>query len=210
MSNHLAVATVTATLRDLLQTAALQAVAGADVTTKRPEKAMTDGTDKAGINIFLYQVATNAALNNVREPTRNASGQILQRPQVALNLHYLLSFQGADAELEPQRLLGSTVVALRTQPVLSPDAIHKVINGGAYPFLAQSDLDQQIDLVRFTPIDLSLEELSKLWSVFFQVPYMLSIAYIASVVLLEADVTPITIQPVLVRGITVSPEVPGV
>src|SRR5512143_4085061 len=100
MSNHLAVATVTATLRDLLQAAALRAVPGADVTTQRPEKAMTDGTDKAGINIWLYQVATNAALNNVREPTRNANGQILQRPQVALNLYYLLSFQGTDAELD--------------------------------------------------------------------------------------------------------------
>ena len=207
MSNHLAIATVTATLRDLLQEAAVQAVPGADVTTKRPEMAMTDGRDKAGINIFLYQVATNASLNNASEPTRNASGQFVRRPQIALNLYYLLSFQGADAELEPQRLLGSTVIALRTQPVLSYDAILKAIQANSY--LAQSDLFDQSESVRFTPFDLSLEELSKLWSVFFQVPYMLSIAYIASVALLEAPVTPLVIKPVLVRDITVSPEVAG-
>lgn len=203
MSNHLAIATVTATLRDLLQEAAAQAVPGTDVTTKRPEKAMTEGTDKAGINIFLYQVVTNAALNNSNEPARNASGQFLRRPQVALNLYYLLSFQGADAELEPQRLLGSTAIALRTQPVLSRAAILKATQANA--FLAQSDLADQIEAVRFTPLDLSLEELSKLWSVFFQVPYVLSIAYSASVTLLEAEVTPVAVKPVLVRDITVSP-----
>ena len=49
---------------------------------------------------------------------------------------------------------------------------------------------------KFTPISLNLEELSKLWSVFFQIPYTLSIAYMASVVLIEAEVTPQTALPV--------------
>ena len=207
MSNYLAIATATATLRDVLQEAAVQAVAGADVTIKRPEKAMADGTDKAGINIFLYQVATNAALNNSNEPIRNAGGQFLRRPQIALDLYYLLSFLGADGGLEPQRLLGSTMIALRTQPVLSRDAILEATQN--YSYLAQSDLFDQIESVRFTPFDLSLEQLSKLWSVFFQVPYVLSVAYVASVVLIEAEVTPILIKPVLVRDIAVSPEVPA-
>ncbi len=207
MSNYLAIATVTATLRELLQEAAVQAVPGADVTTQRPENAMAAGNNKAGINVFLYQVVTNPALNNASEPTRNVTGQFLRRPQVALNLHYLLSFQGADAELEPQRLLGSTVIALRTQPVLPRAAILRAVQTNA--FLAQSDLADQIEAVRFTPFDLSLEELSKLWSVFFQVPYVLSIAYLASVALLEAEVTPIVVKPVLVRDITLSPEVPS-
>jgi hypothetical protein len=42
--------------------------------------------------------------------------------------------------------------------------------------------------VRFTPLGLSLEELSKVWSVFFQTPYSLSVVYRASVVLVEADI----------------------
>src|SRR6185437_14624534 len=35
---------------------------------------------------------------------------------------------------------------------------------------------------------LSLEEMSKLWSVFYQIPYVLSVAYQAGVVLLDRDV----------------------
>jgi hypothetical protein len=43
----------------------------------------------------------------------------------------------------------------------------------------------QIENVKLTPISLSLEELSNLWSVFFQVPYALSVAYEAAAVLIE-------------------------
>jgi hypothetical protein len=48
--------------------------------------------------------------------------------------------------------------------------------------------------VRFRPLDMSLEELSRLWSVFLQVHYVLSVPYQASVVLVERQLTP---QPAL-------------
>jgi hypothetical protein len=56
--------------------------------------------------------------------------------------------------------------------------------------------------VRFTPLTISLEELSRLWSVLLQVQYVLSVAYKASVVLVERQLTP---QPVLpARAINLS------
>jgi hypothetical protein len=55
--------------------------------------------------------------------------------------------------------------------------------------LKDSDLANQIDLIRFVPLTLSLEELSRVWSVFLQVHYVLSVAYRASVVLVEQQVT---------------------
>ncbi len=49
---------------------------------------------------------------------------------------------------------------------------------------------------------LNLEELSKLWSVFFQTAYKLSMAYIANLVLIEADAeTPRPTLPVRSRNI---------
>jgi hypothetical protein len=54
-------------------------------------------------------------------------------------------------------------------------------------FLRGADLDQQSDLVRFVPINFSLEELSKLWSFLLKIDYVLSTAYMASVVLIETD-----------------------
>ena len=68
-------------------------------------------------------------------------------------------------------------------------------------FLAASDLDQQPELVKFTPAQLSLDDLSKVWSVFFQTPYALSVAYEATVVLIEGDETPRAPLPVRQRNL---------
>ncbi len=191
MSNYLAVATVTAVLRDILQEAAGAAVPGATVTIRRPEAVNNGGQNKPVVNIFLYQVAPNAAWRNTdieirHHPDDRAKGLIEKRPQVPLNLSYLFSFYGNEQELEPQRLLGSVVSALHTQPRLSPEAIRGTVGRGRH--LRDSDLAfqvAQIEKVKLTPISLSLEELSNLWSIFFQVPYALSVAYEAAAVLIE-------------------------
>jgi hypothetical protein len=49
-------------------------------------------------------------------------------------------------------------------------------------------------------LPLNLEELSKLWSVFFQTPHALSMVYSASVVLIETDAAVSPVPPVLQRG----------
>ena len=92
-----------------------------------------------------------------------------------------------------------------SQPVLSRARLREVVAAAVAddPTTWQqfSDLAEQVDLVRFTPLPLSLEELSKLWSTFFQAPYRLSVTYQASVVLLDGDLTPQPALPVLTRGI---------
>jgi hypothetical protein len=66
--------------------------------------------------------------------------------------------------------------------------------------LAGSNLDEAMEQVRITELPLNLEELSKLWSVFFQTPHALSVAYRASVVLIETDDAVSPAPPVLQRG----------
>ena len=205
MSNYLAIATVTAALRDILQEAATAAVPSATVTLKRPDHANAENADKASINLYLYQVIPNTTWRNADLPTRSFDGRLLQRPQIALDLYYLLSFYGSELEIEPQRLLGNAALALHTQPMLQADTIQQAI--GNTSFLTQSDLFKQVELVKFHALNMSLEELAKLWSVFFQVPYTLSIAYCASAILIDADITPIEVLPVLTRNIHVQPEV---
>jgi hypothetical protein len=127
----------------------------------------------------------------------------MQRPRVALDLHYLVSFYGSELELEPQRLLGSVVRTLHVQPILTPSMILETIP--SFPFLAGSNLADEVELVKFTPLPLSLEELSKLWSVFFQIPYTLSVAYQGTVVLIESDDGARTALPVRGRNVYVRP-----
>jgi len=194
MSNFRAIATVTATLQRVL-TAAIQAdVPGATVTTVRPAEGQHTNLPDTGVNLFLYRVSPNPSWRNQDLPSRRSDGELARRPQAALDLHYLFSFYGDDLTLEPQRLLGSTVAFLHGQPLLTRAQIEAAVGDATKPFLANSDLAKQVDLVRFRPLDMPLEELSRLWSMFLQVRYVLSTTYQASVVLVERQLTP---QPAL-------------
>ncbi len=204
MSNDLAIATVTATLNDLLRPAVEAEVQGAGVSMVRPDELETLRTP--GVNIFLYQVSPNPAYRNADLPLRrNSNGALVELPQVALDLHYLLTFYGDEPTLEPQRVLGSAVRVLHARPLLTRDMIQNTVGSVSFPYLAGSDLAEQIERVKFTPISLNLEELSKLWSVFFQTAYRLSVAYIGNLVLIETDDSPQQGLPVRTRNVYVRP-----
>lgn len=199
MSNFLAIATVTAALQDVLQPAVSQAVGLAKVGFSRPD---ASNQQTPLVNIYLYQVTPNAAYRNADLPTRRNDGSLVQKTQVAIDLHYLFTFHGNDDQLEPQRLLGAVATALNAQPLLSKQ---NIVNATShFSFLSKSNLADQIERIKFTPTSLSLEEFSKLWSVFFQIEYSLSAAFQASVVLMESDDTPREALPVLARNLYVS------
>ncbi|KHE93425.1 MAG: DUF4255 domain-containing protein [Candidatus Scalindua rubra] len=206
MSNYLAIATVTATLNELLRPSVESEVTGTLMSTMRPNNPVLDSSEPPGVNTFLYQVTPNSAYRNDDLPTRRADGTVVERPQVALDLHYLLTFYGDEDTLEPQRLLGSVVRTLHVRPLLTRQAIEDTVgNVGSFPYLAGSNLADQFESVKFTQTSLNLEELSKLWSVFFQATYKLSVAYVGSLVLIEADDNPQQALPVRERNIYVRP-----
>lgn len=204
MSNYLAIATVTAALSELLQAGMhdVSAATGATVTMVRPDGT---GLPAVGVNVFLYQVAPNAAFRNDDLPTRRAAGDLIQRPRAALDLHYLLTFYGDDTRLEPQRILGTAVRTLHTHPVLTQALIRQTQTKPIYGYLAESNLAESVELVKFTPLPLSIEELSKVWSVCFQTHYSLSVAYQGTVVLIESDESARTALPVRSRNLYVVP-----
>ena len=199
MSNHLAIATVTASLAQFLQEVVEKDVAGLTVTTARPDTTANGQGPK--VNIYLYQVTPNAAWRNADLPTRSDRGRLLQKPCAALDLHYLLTFYGDETKHEPQRLLGSAIRALHSQPVLTREQIRETISIPSLDFLLQSNRAEEVELVKVTPTSLTLEELSKLWTVFFQTQYTLSITYQGTVVLIESDDTPSAPMPVLERNV---------
>jgi len=186
MSNALAIAAVTETLVSLIgDNLPASGIPVTHVTAVQPDG--PGPLPNPGVNVFLYQVTPNSAYRNFDLPTRAADGSLLKRPQVALDLHYLLTFYGDESLLEQQRLLGATALALHANPTLPRSRIKTVQSDPTLPFLSTSTLDLQAELIRFTPIVFSLEELSKLWSFMLKTDYVLSTAYIASVVLIETD-----------------------
>ncbi len=214
MSNHAAIAAVSAALNLRLRKAIKVTGLDADVSHTRPGTANAFRT-KVGVHLFLYRITPNAALRGVDLPTRDERGTIASRPTAAIELHYLLSFvcEGQQqnepkvAGLGGQCMLGAVVVDLHSNPVLTPDEIRAATTDTV---LSGSGLERQADRVRLMPEAIDLEEFSKLWSVFFQTQYLLSVAYKASVVLLEAEVAVPEAGRVRTRGVFSTPMPPEV
>src|SRR5262245_29645937 len=104
MSKSQAVAAVTSMLAHNIAV-----TTGANVKLGRPTANGNDPQPRK-VQIFLYQVTPNAAWRNMDLPTRDAGGQrVVQRPQIALDLHYLLSFYGDEELLEPQLMMGAVM-----------------------------------------------------------------------------------------------------
>lgn len=199
MSNYLAIATVTAALYDILSQNAQDAVAGARVTMDRPSDMENDRSGRPRINLYLYQVAPNAAWRNADLPTRRNNGGIVHAPQTAMNLQYLLTFFGDETQFVPQRLLGKTVSTLHSYPMLTRQEINGAVRGlvdAGQEYMMESNLADQIEQIKFSPLSMDMEELSGFWSALYQVPYSLSVMYEASVVLIESQDTPRPVLPV--------------
>jgi hypothetical protein len=217
MSNSLAIAAVTSAIRYVLDRALERThpgqVGDAAVTTLHPAKLVTtDLAGSAGINVYCYQGTPNHAWNLTDLPTRRGDGSTVKRPIAALDLHYLLTCYGEETRLEPQRLLGRVVGALAATSMLTRGVVTAALDlysgdDTETPFLAASDLAEEVELVKLSPATLSLEEMSNLWGM-LDTPYQLSLTYLATVVLIAADVTPKVALPVRRRALTVSPSGP--
>ena len=94
MSNALAIAAVTATLRNMLQAAIQPMSPGAQVTVRPLDRARENMTVDS-VNLFLYNTGPDAAWRNADLPGVNP-GEAAQ-PPLALTLSYLVtSFSQTD------------------------------------------------------------------------------------------------------------------
>ena len=190
MSDALAIAAVTTTLRNLLFRGINDAVPGADVSTRPPDKAR-DGIRDPQLNLFLYHATIDAAWRNMDMPDRLHPGEA-GHPPLPLNLHYLVTAFGEDNDDGAgHRLLGAAMRVLHDHPLLGPLELRAA--------LPESDLHRQAERVRITNQPLTLDEMSKLWTT-FQTQYRISTAYQVSVLLIESRRPIRTPSPVATRG----------
>ncbi|MDC8757014.1 DUF4255 domain-containing protein [Janthinobacterium fluminis] len=198
MSDARALSAVTATLRHLL-TAPVQALISGlndlSVTTQPLDLARKGELKPAQINIFLYQTVISAAWRSMDMPRQVRPGESAQ-PPLALNLHYLVTAYGrSDNDNEDSAaghlIIGGAMSVLHDHPLLGRQEIRDALGG--------SNLADQFERIRITPLPLSLDELSKLWSS-FQTPYRFSAAYECAVVLIDSNRGGSAALPVLRRG----------
>jgi len=197
MSNALAIAAVTTTLRHLLQQRFDTDGFNVTVTTRPLDKARDNNNNGNQVNLFLYQTQINAAWRNMDIPTQVKPGETGQSP-LPLNLYYLLTAYAQNDDFpEPtsHRLLGQAMSVFHDHAILSSEDIK-----AALPNLVEYDLYDQVERVRITSQPLSMDELSKLWTT-FQTQYRISAAYEVAVVLIESTRPTKVPVPVLARGV---------
>jgi hypothetical protein len=205
MSNALAIAAVSAVLRNLVNSAlidhAISATVGSPVTvTALPPDRITIGdTEQPQLNIFLYHVATNSGWSNSALPSRDLQGNRIANLPLALDLYYLLSAYGKH-DFDGEILLGCAMQTLHETPVLPRDTIRAALGGS----LATADLAEQVELIKITPQLVSTEEAWRLWTA-LQAHYRPTAAYRISVVLIESNKITKAALPVSQRNIFTLP-----
>ncbi|MBD3884277.1 DUF4255 domain-containing protein [Phormidium tenue FACHB-886] len=220
MSNALAIAVVTAVLKDILENGlandAIATTLGDILITALPPDRISIGTDeRSQLNIFLYQIS----------PNRNADWLMRARPELqqlgaaresllAFDLHFLLTAYGAK-DFYAELLLGYVIQLLHDIPVLTQDMVYTALKHAAemttFGVLSQAlaavsveQLAEQLGPIKLNQEFLGMEETSKLWSS-LQTHYRPSCAYQASMVLMKSpqpsasgSITAITVsQPVI-------------
>jgi hypothetical protein len=187
VSNPHAIAAVTATLSQLLAKAASDSdLTGTHVTNAPPDIARKKDDLRRQLNLFLYQIAPNAAWRNADLPFRNGNGDLVRDPVLALNLSYLVTAYGdQDDDIDGHHLLAYAMSLVHDYSVLTRDQIRAaMIAFAGQTAVTGSDLADQIEQVKLTPVAMTPEDVFRLWSA-FQTHYRLSVAYQASLVLIQ-------------------------
>jgi Pvc16 N-terminal domain len=211
MSSPLAIGAVSAVLRNLLDNGLVD-VSGmlgpVAVSAVAPDRVDVDEVNFAPrLNLFMYLALPNAAWRNRDLPSRSGTGERVSNAPLALDLHYLVTAYGV-SDFQAEIMLGYAMHLLHERPVLDRASIRRALDPSpldvsmlppAFQALAASDLADQIEVVRITPVPMNTDEMSKLWSA-SQSHYRPSAAYQVCVVLIEGARPARSPLPVLSRG----------
>lgn len=199
MSTALGIAAVTATLRDLLNNGLLDQSPPGDVsvTVLPPDRVWPSapGAKTNSLNLFLYHVSTNPGYRNHLMPSRDSEGNRTTNPPLALDLYYMLTAYGVE-DFNAEILLGYGMQILHETSVLTKKHIEAALGGTGVAvtgsdlpdnvtLLGSADLANQLESIKLSPYNCSVDEAYKLWSA-FQSPYRPSAYYMATVLLIES------------------------
>jgi hypothetical protein len=171
MNDPLAIAAATEALRHILQQEIPKLDPGlSDLkVTTQPLDVARNGVMSAQLNLFLYLVEENSARRNQALSFPKPAG--MSDPAMELNLHYLVTAfgrAGSDGDAISHRVLGSAMSTLQSYPILTGAEINLA--------LTNTDSVSQFDRIRIGLLPTSVDEMSKLWTL-FQSPYRISAQY---------------------------------
>jgi hypothetical protein len=192
VSNELAVSAVSLALRDLMAAGvkldaappSMNIKKGIEHTLLPPDRVRVKHPVVNVLNLFLYRVTGSAAYRNLA---------FAGRTPLALNLEYLVVAYGEEDRDEVGHfLLGEAMRALHDHPVISRARLRLA--------LAAARVHDQLESIRIVQQDLSLDDLSKLWTMFQAQHCRVAASYLVTVVLIDSTQAVKSPLPVLKRG----------
>jgi len=206
MSSYEALAAVSRTLDNLLKDR-MNVMANSvrqtvDVTFAPPDSASSDViAGEVRVNLYLYRVTENAHLKNQEIPGTGSRGAY-GLPPLSLDLHYLMTASGpgdpihaGDSDISSQIVLGEAMRVLHDFPIVTGSLSHIAGSqeGEIGDPILDAELEDAFEQIKISLEPFSLDDLSKIWSVFPETPFRRCVGYHVSV---------IQIQSALPRGIS--------
>jgi hypothetical protein len=143
-----------------------------------------ESNNSVRLSMYLYRILENPYLKN-QYPVQGTGGKLRKAP-LTLDLYYLMT-PLVGTPREQQIVLGKAMRTLYDRPILESQDLE-----GS---LAESG--EQISMI-LNPV--SLEELTRVWQA-LEIPYRLSVCYIARVAILDSTVEQFQ-QPVVYKRLT--------
>lgn len=214
MSNGSAIAACSAVLQQLFQESLvgddLASALGATPTVSvlPPDRITIGAGEQPQLNLFMYHATPNLGWANRELPSHDRSGARTTAAPLGLDLHYMISAYGT-GNAQAEVLLGHASLVLHAVRYLTRERIRALsastgVPGPLLALLTKSGLNDQEEMIRITWEKLSVDEISKLWSVFGE-RYRPSMAFAASVLVMRPDVQARLAKPVDVANLRVLP-----
>jgi hypothetical protein len=141
------------------------------ISPRTPAEMQTAGAQpQRGLSVWLYQVDRNEFLLN--QPPERIAPDLLRRPPMPLDLHYLIT-PISDDPINEQLMLGRVVQALNDGAILPADPAHPELR----------------DELRVTLENPGVDALSRIWTALEQ-PHRLSVSYLVQVVEIDSGEQP--------------------
>ncbi len=173
MSNYTVIGDVSETLQKLLEDDPWTGISPKPmISLKSPKEIINESGNPNKVLIFLYQITENIFLRNER--TQIIDNNRILQPPLFLELFYIVTTYSNDAAQE-KYILGKVMQIFFNNPVLSGSILQGSLSGS----------NNEIKII-FNP--LSLDDLTKIWGTFQDVPYKLSVSYMVTPVIIDSSI----------------------
>lgn len=178
MTNFLAIADVGNTLVELIRDNIQIPIARDSIALMSPAE-VENGENSIRLTLYLYQIAENMHLRNLE--IQQADPSKLNNEPLVLDLFYMLtSHPVSTIQDRTERTMDEQRVLCRAMQVLHDN---KILKGT----VMKDNLSDEDEPLNVTPVPMSLDDMTKIWTTFQNRPFKPSVCYLVTPVVVRSQ-----------------------